>query len=391
MAQDPEGPVPSSIDLTSVGPFRASRIALKYEPPTLVLELKHEGSQRLFNHRIRFSNLSAKMDPSWVCEQVLEQNKVAFSDVSKDQVTRLLGLLIAHAAGGGAGGESKESVEESETAPTGKGVVPPPPPVTVAVEAAAPSAPSSLSPKEDSILEESVVEEEYSEVVEDDEDDNENEQEDRKSLPVPPIPAQTGTSTGLGALPPLTNRSSEGTKVDDPENGDSNNEMDDALEESVPLSEANSAVLSTGDTSMQSGDIDDLLNDIGGGSPSPRPGAKGGAATNDDDDDDSYSFSASPLAPPAKKEPATAAAAVAAGAEGSEGEGEGEGAGRGGIDLGAIDDLQRVDETFLASVKDKMGEDFQKKAITKDHPDYVYDKQVDFGSATESNDWDDDD
>ena len=82
---------------------------------------------------------------------------------------------------------------------------------------------------------------------------------------------------------------------------------------------------------------------------------------------------------------------MAAGAEGSEGEGEGEGAGRGGIDLGAIDDLQRVDETFLASVKDKMGEDFQKKAITKDHPDWrQYDKQVDFGSATESNDWDDD-
>ena len=36
-----------------------------------------------------------------------------------------------------------------------------------------------------------------------------------------------------------------------------------------------------------------------------------------------------------------------------------------------------------------MSEDFQKNFVGTSDPSFVYDKQVDFGDATEDNDWDD--
>lgn len=59
-----------------------------------------------------------------------------------------------------------------------------------------------------------------------------------------------------------------------------------------------------------------------------------------------------------------------------------------GIDLSEVDDLQKVDEAVLVAVKDKMNEDFQRNFVGQDHPDFEYDKKVDFGEGEESCDWD---
>ena len=59
-----------------------------------------------------------------------------------------------------------------------------------------------------------------------------------------------------------------------------------------------------------------------------------------------------------------------------------------GVDLTAVDDLQKVDEDTLQRVKGAMNQDFEKNFIGKDHPDFQYDRRVEFGEAEESNDWD---
>lgn len=52
-------------------------------------------------------------------------------------------------------------------------------------------------------------------------------------------------------------------------------------------------------------------------------------------------------------------------------------------------DYNRVSETQLKQVKQKMDLVFEQNIIRPDQEGYQYDKQVDFQAATEASDWDD--
>mmetsp|Transcript_130 Transcript_130/g.136 ORF Transcript_130/g.136 Transcript_130/m.136 type:complete len:155 (+) Transcript_130:40-504(+) len=52
--------------------------------------------------------------------------------------------------------------------------------------------------------------------------------------------------------------------------------------------------------------------------------------------------------------------------------------------------LNTVSESELRKAKEAMNVDFVKNKVGSDHPDFEYDKQVDFGPAEDDNDWDDD-
>jgi len=53
-------------------------------------------------------------------------------------------------------------------------------------------------------------------------------------------------------------------------------------------------------------------------------------------------------------------------------------------------DLNKVSEFDLQKAKDKMNETFEATRISRDDPNYIHDKRVDFGPPVEDNDWDDD-
>jgi hypothetical protein len=412
---------PEAVNLADVGPFSPTRIAIKFgPPPTLIVELKHQDSQRLFHHKVALHNLMGDMDPEEVAKKVTDKDAEAFAGVPEEQITRLVGLLIAQCPTPAGDGETKQEEGENVAAAA------PPPPSPGGASAAEES-----DVLEESVLEESVVEEEYSEFVDEDED----EEAEQAAPPMPPAPPATTAATasasstpGDGRPPLSTNSSSSGGGGGDDgadaaaeegrsgdggggggggEGGGGGGAGGADLEESM-LSEAPSTRLSTGEAdSMQSGDIDDLLNDIASPGVDSSPGGGGGGGgggygyargksrDDDDDDDDSYSFaeSSSNSAGLTGNLPASPAEVLSQAQEDEAGTRGAGGSSIGGginIDLTAIDDLQRVDEDYLATVKDKMGEEFEKKVISKDDPDYVYDKQVEFGSPTESNDWDDD-
>lgn len=89
----------------------ARRFALKYDPPTVILE--YGTSEGLFHYRMRIKNLSSSMDPDDVTKDLfahhpkyLDQDKVKFS-----QVRRLVVLLIQRTSGAGGG-------EKPRAAPT---------------------------------------------------------------------------------------------------------------------------------------------------------------------------------------------------------------------------------------------------------------------------------
>mmetsp|Transcript_103221 Transcript_103221/g.296382 ORF Transcript_103221/g.296382 Transcript_103221/m.296382 type:complete len:160 (-) Transcript_103221:1012-1491(-) len=79
--------------------------------------------------------------------------------------------------------------------------------------------------------------------------------------------------------------------------------------------------------------------------------------------------------------------ATSAGA--SEGPGAASADASAGVDLARMDDLQRVDENVLAAAKAEMGVEFDKNFVGPGHPDFVYDKAVDFGEPESDNEWDD--
>ncbi len=59
------------------------------------------------------------------------------------------------------------------------------------------------------------------------------------------------------------------------------------------------------------------------------------------------------------------------------------------IDAALLDDLQHVPEIVLAAAKEKMNEHFEQHVVTADHPDYEYDKRVQFDARnSEPSDWD---
>jgi hypothetical protein len=52
-------------------------------------------------------------------------------------------------------------------------------------------------------------------------------------------------------------------------------------------------------------------------------------------------------------------------------------------------DYNRVSETQLKQVKQKMDQVFQQNFLRPDQDGYQYDKQIEFQTATEASDWDD--
>lgn len=54
-----------------------------------------------------------------------------------------------------------------------------------------------------------------------------------------------------------------------------------------------------------------------------------------------------------------------------------------------LDDLQRVPEKVLAAAKEKMNENFELNVVKVGHPEYQYDKRVEFEQSAEPSDWDD--
>lgn len=59
------------------------------------------------------------------------------------------------------------------------------------------------------------------------------------------------------------------------------------------------------------------------------------------------------------------------------------------LEVAAEVDLNKVTEVELALAKKRMEQDFNKNRLKPGDPGFEYDKQVDFGPATEDNDWDD--
>ena len=51
-------------------------------------------------------------------------------------------------------------------------------------------------------------------------------------------------------------------------------------------------------------------------------------------------------------------------------------------------DLNKVSDEVALKAKSDMDETFRRTAIQKDDPNFVYDKQVDFGDADEDSGWD---
>lgn len=278
-------------------PFTAKRIAIKFEPPTLLLELCHKSSRRHFNHKVLFRNLTAGMSSSIVCRQIIDANVAAFASIPEKQLLRLIDVLIA---------QSRKQVGE---------------PSKIDKEALTRESPVPSRPTGEGQRTAGFDGEDKSECV---------------TTLVSAQELHSDTMEHRGGV------SSQDTPGDFP-----------TLERPVPLSQA----------TMQSSEIENLLNDIASPS-SPRV----------------------PIYPPP---PETLIGALSASGAAMPGDGSEPGAGSDIIDLGAIDDLQRVNEEYLRTVKGKMGEEFSRRMINKEHPDYVYDKQVEFGSPTESNDWDD--
>jgi len=56
--------------------------------------------------------------------------------------------------------------------------------------------------------------------------------------------------------------------------------------------------------------------------------------------------------------------------------------------INPAEDLNKLTDKELQRRKDIMDLNFAKKNVTKEHPDFVYDKQVEFGGEKVSNDWD---
>lgn len=57
-------------------------------------------------------------------------------------------------------------------------------------------------------------------------------------------------------------------------------------------------------------------------------------------------------------------------------------------DANLLKDLNKLDNATVTAVKEQMDVEFNKKKLTKDDPNFVYDKVVEF-DQNESNDWDD--
>ena len=84
----------------------ARRFALKYDPPTVILE--YRTSEGLFHYRMRIKNLTSQMDPDDVTKALFEHhpryldvNKVKFSQVRRlvEQLMRKLAPDAKHATG----------------------------------------------------------------------------------------------------------------------------------------------------------------------------------------------------------------------------------------------------------------------------------------------------
>jgi hypothetical protein len=84
----------------------ARRFALKYDPPTVILE--YRTSEGLFHYRMRIKNLTSQMDPDDVTKALFEHhpryldvNKVKFSQVRRlvEQLMRKLAPDARHATG----------------------------------------------------------------------------------------------------------------------------------------------------------------------------------------------------------------------------------------------------------------------------------------------------
>lgn len=53
-------------------------------------------------------------------------------------------------------------------------------------------------------------------------------------------------------------------------------------------------------------------------------------------------------------------------------------------------DLQSVSESVLTAAKNEMSSKFEENIVTSEHPDYVYDKRVEFDvEEAEPSEWDD--
>lgn len=53
-----------------------------------------------------------------------------------------------------------------------------------------------------------------------------------------------------------------------------------------------------------------------------------------------------------------------------------------------MSNLNKLDNATVTAVKEKMDLEFNKKRLTKEDPNFVYDKEVEF-DQNDSNDWDD--
>ena len=57
-------------------------------------------------------------------------------------------------------------------------------------------------------------------------------------------------------------------------------------------------------------------------------------------------------------------------------------------DKNLLSNLNKLDNATVTAVKEQMDLEFNKKRLTKEDPNFVYDKEVEF-DQNDSNDWDD--